>query len=149
MVARIVRISWAACLAVLIATPGLAQEHKAGGLVINLGLMPAWKAMQVDGHREAHSHEFTSQTGSQHVLIVVADQKSGQRIGDARVVVQITDPKGLAQKKSLMRTQAAGMPDYSEVFEFGWTGTYVVQVSVVPKPGAKPVTTRFEVHHSL
>src|SRR5262245_10239091 len=126
MVVRPNRLLWIACLAALIAVPVFAQERKAGGLVINLGLMPAWQAMQVDGHREAHSHEFISRTGSQHVLIVVADEKTGRRIGDAQVVVQVTDPKGVTQKKPLARTQAGGMPDYSEVFEFGWSGTYRV-----------------------
>jgi len=48
-----------------------------------------------------------------------------------------------------MRTRAAGQPDYSEIFEFGWSGSYDVRVSVVPNPGAKPVNTRFTVHHAL
>ena len=149
MVARALLFFWAACLALLIATPGLAQEHKAGGLIINFGLMPAWKAMQVDGHREAHSHEVTSRTGSQHLLVVLTDEKTGARIAGAKVAVLLTDPKGRAQEKALMTTQAAGLVDYSEVFEFGWSGEYRVQVTVVPKAGAKPVTTRFAVSHSL
>ena len=133
----------------LAASPVRADEKTVGTVIVNLGLMPAAQAMQVDGHREAHSHEFTSKTGSQHLLIVVADKQSGKRLGDARVVVEVIDPKGNHEKKALARTQAAGQPDYSEVFEFGWSGSYDVRVSVVPTPGAKPVNTRFTVHHVL
>jgi hypothetical protein len=43
----------------------------------------------------------------------------------------------------------AGVPDYSEVFDFGWSGKYVLRVSVTPKGAAKPVTTRFTVNHYI
>src|ERR1700675_3562232 len=89
------------------AVPGWTQEKTVGGLVINLGLMPAQKAMQVGGHREAHKHEFTSPSASQQLLVVLADKKTGTRIANAQVVVEVTDPKGRAEKKTLMSTQAA------------------------------------------
>jgi len=144
-------MKFACAFAALLLAASLARgdEKTVGNLTINLGLMPAWQAMQVDGHREAHSHEFTSRSGSQHLLIVIADKKTGKRIGDAQVVVEVVDPKGAHQKKLLARTQAAGQPDFSEIFEFGWSGTYRVLVNVTPSGAAKPVTTRFEVHHSL
>ena len=133
----------------LAAIPGWTQEKTVGGLVINLGLMPAQKAMQVGGHSEAHSHEFTSPSASQHLLVVLADKKTGMRMANARVVVEVIDPKGRAEKKTLTSTQAAGLPDYSEIFEFGWTGKYTVRVSVTPTPGAKAVTARFIVNHAV
>jgi hypothetical protein len=143
------RVACAFAALILAASPARADEKTVGNLVVNLGLMPAWQAMQVEGHREAHSHEFVSHSGSQHLLIVVADKATGKRLGEAQVVVEVIDPKGKAEKKKLARTQAAGQPDYSEVFEFGWSGTYSVRVNVVPSPGAKPVNTRFTVHHVL
>jgi hypothetical protein len=133
----------------LAAIPGWTQEKTVGGLVINLGLMPAAKAMQVGGHREAHEHAFTNSTGAEHLLVVVVNAKTGERRGDARVVVEVRDPKGKIERKVLLRTQAAGLPDYSEIFQFGWSGKYTVRVSVTPKPGAKPVEARFTVNHSI
>jgi hypothetical protein len=65
------------------------------------------------------------------------------------VVVEVIDPKGHAEKKPLLRTSAAGMPDYSELFVFGWSGSYVVRVSVAQRKDAKPVKASFSVHHVL
>ncbi|HEY3076813.1 MAG TPA: hypothetical protein VGJ74_16710 [Burkholderiales bacterium] len=138
----------AAALAALLALPASAQQMKTvDGLVINFGLMSAEKAIHAEGHRDAHPDKFPS--GSQHILVTLADEKTGRRIGDAQVEVDLIDPKGKASKKSLLHTSAAGMPDYSELFVFGWSGTYQVRVSVTQGNGAKPVKTSFTVHHAL
>src|SRR5438105_8509415 len=101
--------------------PASAQQMKTvDGLVINFGLMSAEKAIHAEGHRDAHPDRFPS--GSQHILVTLADEKTGRRIGDADVVVEVVDPKGKAAKKPMLHTSAAGMPDYSELFVFGWTG---------------------------
>jgi hypothetical protein len=138
----------AAALAALLALPASAQQMKTvDGLVINFGLMSAEKAVHAEGHRDAHPEKFPS--GSQHVLVTLADAKTSRRIGDAQVEVDVVDPKGKTSKKALLHTSAAGMPDYSELFVFGWSGTYQVRVNVSQGKGAKPVKTRFTVHHVL
>lgn len=131
----------------LVSAAALAQQKTVEGLIINLGVMPAAQAMRVDGHRDMHPEKFPS--GSQHILVTLADAKTGSRIGDAQVLVEIKDPNGRVFKKPLLRTQAAGMPDYSELFEFGWNGKYSVRVSVTPKPGAKPIRATFTLNHSI
>ncbi|HSN34671.1 MAG TPA: hypothetical protein VLU41_18400, partial [Ideonella sp.] len=81
-----------ALLAALVALPAAAQQVKTvDGLVINLGLMPAGKAVQAEGHRDAHPDKFPS--GSQHVLITLTAAASGRRIGDAAVEVELVDPR--------------------------------------------------------
>jgi len=146
-----VRRALAAAFAALAlsATASFGQEKTAGGLVINLGLMTAAKAMQVDGHREAHEHAFTNSIASEHLLVTIEDAKTKRRIGDARVVVYVKDPKGKVESRPLLRTQSAGLADYSEIFQFGWTGKYEVRVVVTPAADAKPVEARFAVEHSL
>lgn len=141
---------WAAVIALaLTTTTSLGQEKSVGGLIINLGLMTAAKAMQVDGHREAHAHAFTNSSAAEHLLVTIEDVKTKQRIGDARVVVEVTDPKGKVESRPLLRTQSAGLPDYSEIFQFGWSGKYEIRVMVTPKPNAKPIEARFSVDHSI
>jgi hypothetical protein len=130
----------------LVSAGASAEQRTVDGMTINLGVMPAAHAMRVDGHGDRHPEKFPS--GSQHILIALADAKTGSRIGDALVVVEIKDPKGHAFRKPLLRTQAAGLPDYSELFEFGWSGKYSVRVSVTPKPGAKPVEAHFTLNHA-
>jgi hypothetical protein len=131
----------------LVSAGAAAQQKTVGGMVINLGVMPAAQAMRVDGHRDLHPEKFP--TGSQHVLVALADAKTGGRIGDAQVLVEVKDPKGRTFKKALLRTHSAGMPDYSELFEFGWSGKYSVRVSVTPKPGVKPIEATFNLSHSI
>lgn len=145
---RIYRLFVVAAASLLPAFPAVAQqEAKVDGLVIEFGVMPADKAVHALGHSEAHPQKFPS--GSQHLLITLAEEKSGRRIGDADVVIEVVDPKGMTAKKTLLHTSAAGMPDYSELFIFGWSGTYSVRVNVTSWAGAKPVKTSFTVHHQI
>jgi hypothetical protein len=140
--------SVAMVLVALTASAAWAQEKTVGGVVINLGLMTAAKAMKVDGHREAHEHAFTGASSAEHLLVTISDAKTGRRISDAEVLVEVEDPKGKIERHPLLRTQSAGLPDYSEIFQFGWTGNYAIRVIVTPKPGAKAIETRFTVGHS-
>ncbi len=139
---------FAAALAMLVAVSASAQQAKTvDGLLINFGLMSADQAIHAQGHRDAHPEKFPS--GSQHILITLTDEKTAKRIGDADVVLEVIDPKGKAERKPLLHTSAAGMQDYSELFVFGWSGNYVVRVSVFQRKDAKPVKTSFTVHHAL
>jgi hypothetical protein len=128
-------------------TPVAAQQSKTvGGLIINFGLMPAEIALRADGHRDAHP--LHPPGGSQHFLITLDDEKSGARIGDAEVAVEVTDPHGRVDKKALLHTQSGGCPDYSELFVFGWSGEYSIRVTIT-RPAAKPIETRFKVNHTI
>jgi hypothetical protein len=49
----------------------------------------------------------------------------------------------------MLRTQGGGLPDYSELFEFRWSGDYSIRIIVTPRGGAKPIETRFVVHHAV
>jgi hypothetical protein len=50
--------------------------------------------------------------------------------------------------KPMLHTQAGGLPDYSELFTFGWSGEYKIRV-VVKRPGVAPIETGFTVHHAV
>src|SRR5690349_10387273 len=140
-------LAFLAMAALVAVAPALAQEKTVNGLVINLGLMPAEKAVHAVGHAEAHPQTFPS--GSQHILIMVADAKSHKPIGDATVVVAVRSPDGAIEEKPLLHTQAAGVPDYSELFVFGASGTYLLHVKIMPGHGRASTETSFTVHHSL
>jgi hypothetical protein len=144
------RVSIAVAVTALAVASTLAHAQQAktvGGLVINFGLMPAELAVGAAGHRDAHPAH--PPPGSQHVLVTLDDQKTGKRIGDAEVAIEVTDPRGRVEKKPLLHTQAGGLPDYSELFEFGWSGQYVLRVLVTLKPGAAPIEARFSVNHAI
>jgi hypothetical protein len=107
--------------AALAATPAAAQQEKVvDGLVVNLGLMSAEKAVHAEGHRDAHPATFPS--GSQHVLITLVEAN--------------------------LHTQAAGLADYSELFRFGSAGRYSLRVKISP-PQGKRTETVFTVNHQI
>lgn len=129
-------------------TPAVAQQSRAvGGLIVNFGLVRAEIAMGAAGHSDAHPAHPPS--GSQHLLITLDDEKSGRRVGDAEVVIEVTDPHGRVDRKPLLHTQAGGLPDYSELFRFAWPGKYSIRVIITLQPGAKPIETLFIVNHSI
>jgi hypothetical protein len=144
--------SWVVALALLgIAlawAPAAAQHSKTvGGFMVNLGIVSAELALSAEGHRDAHPLHPPS--GSQHLLVTLDEVTSGKRIGNAEVAIEVTDPHGRVEKKPLLHTQSGGLPDYSELFVFGWSGEYSIRVIITPGPGAKPVETRFAVNHTI
>lgn len=129
-------------------SPAGAQESKTvAGYVVNFGIMPAELALRAEGHREMHP--LHPPPGSQHLLITLDEAKSGKRVGDADVVIEVTDPKGHVEKKPLLHTQSGGLADYSELFVFNWSGEYAIRVIITPQSGAKPIETRFTVRHVI
>lgn len=133
--------------AALAAAPACAQQEKVvDGLVVNLGLMSADKAVHAEGHRDAHPATFPS--GSQHVLVTVVEAKSHRRIGNATVIVAVRGPNGTVEEKPLLHTQAAGLADYSELFRFSSAGRYSLRVKIAP-PQGKRTETVFTVNHQI
>lgn len=137
----------AALCAALVAAPVAAQQMKTvGGVVVNIGIISAIAAEHADTQHGVHKGGHGS--GMEHVVVSLAEEKSGARIGDADVTIEVKTPKGSVQKKPALLMVTAGYPDYSEVFDFGWSGSYVVRVSVKRK-AAKPIEAVFTVNRVI
>lgn len=137
----------AALSAALVAAPAAAQQMKTvGGVVVNIGIISAIAAEHADARHGVHKGGHGS--GVEHVVVSLAEEKSGARIGDADVTIEVKTPKGSVQKKPALPMVTAGYPDYSEVFDFGWSGSYVVRVSVKRK-AAKPIEAVFTVNRVI
>lgn len=140
-------VAWCVMIALVWAPAAAQQSSTVAGFIVNFGIVPAAVALRADGHRDAHPTNPPG--GSQHLLITLDDEKSGKRIGDAEVVIEVTDPHGRVEKKPLLHTQGGGLSDYSELFVFSWSGEYSIRVIITPRAGAKPIETRFTVHHTV
>jgi hypothetical protein len=137
----------AALGAALVAAPVAAQQMKTvGGVSVNIGIISAIAAEHADARHGVHKGGHGS--GMEHVVVSLAEEKSGARIGDADVTIEVKTPKGSVQKKPALLMVTAGYPDYSEVFDFGWSGSYVVRVSVKRK-AAKPIEAVFTVNRVI
>jgi hypothetical protein len=134
-------------LCVLASGAAWADHQKvAQGLVINLGIVPAAKLAQFPV--EAATHGGRLPGGAQHLLVSLSDGKSGAHVQAAKVTVELRDPKGAVQKKDLVLGRTGEIPDYSEIFIFGWSGKYRVRVTVEPKDG-KPFRADFTWSHQV
>lgn len=137
-----------ALTASLTAFPVAAQQMRAvGGLVVNMGITSALDAEHVDAQHGVHKGGHGS--GMEHVIVTLTDDRDGGRVADADVTIEVRMPNGKVQRKPAMAMITAGFPDYSEVFDFGWSGTYVVRVMVSRKPAAKPVEAVFTVRRAF
>ena len=144
---RIVGVVVAAALCAMAALPVSAQTQKTvNGLVVNIGIMGSIDAEHTDAQHGVHKGSHGS--GTQHILVSLAEEKGGARVGDAQVSIEVKNPKGVVQKKPLMPMMTAGYPDYSEVFDFAWSGKYQLRV-LIQRKGARPVETSFTVNHVI
>jgi len=123
------------------------QTQTVNGIIVNFGIVPAEVALQADGHADAHP--ANPPHGSQHLLITLDDEKTHQRIADAEVLVEVTDPRGHVQAKPMLHTQSRGLADYSELFLFSWSGDYSIRAIVKRTPPLQSFTAKFMVHHEI
>jgi len=138
----------AALAAAVVACPVSAQQMKTvAGIVVNIGIMNAIAVEHVDAQHGVHKGGHGA--GMEHIVVALAEEKGGARIADAEVAIEVKNPRGVMQKKVALPMVTAGYPDYSEVFDFAWSGNYTVSVLIKRKGAAKPVEARFTVNRSL
>lgn len=135
-------------VAALAALPVAAQQmNTIGGMVVNIGIVTAIEAEHLDARHGMHKGGHGS--GAEHIVVALAEKNGAARIADAEVTIEVRDPKGVVQKKPAMSMMTAGYPDYSEVFDFGWSGKYVVRVLIKRKGMSKAVETTFTVNRVI
>ena len=138
----LLRIAVAGLTAGLFAMPSCAEHRKVvDGVAINIGVVPATQLLRADPYERA-IHRTAAADATHHVVVAVANAQTGDAIGDARVTLELVDPRGGTQRKPLVRGEPGGAPDYSEMFRFGWAGEYRLRVTV-ERAGASPVKTVF------
>lgn len=134
--------------AVLVSAPSSAQQAKTvADVTIRLGLVSALEAEHVDAQHGMHKGGHGS--GMEHLVVSLADPATGSYIANADVVVEVRDPKGKVQSKSLRGMITAGFPDYSEVFDFGWSGKYTIRVTILRQGVAGPLKASFIHNHVI
>lgn len=135
--------------ALLLAGPAIAEHRKlVGDTVINIGIVPA-RALQDDvAERQQHGPALDG-SGRQHLVVSTADAVTGRPVPAGEVVVRVQDPKGRIEERKLVAAAQNGVPEYSGVFRFGWSGTYHLQVRVSPPEPATPTVADFAWTHAI
>ena len=128
-------------LALLGGSPGvLAQDeghaHVIDGVAVYLGVIPA--ELISNGYaKQSAEHQMHGGVPSgdhwHHVMVVIYDDATGQRIANASVVAQVWSPEVVnlpIQKKPLEPMSIAGADAYGNYFHMPGTGTYLVKVEI-------------------
>ena len=134
--------------AVLVSAPATAQQAKTvADVTIRFGLVTALEAEHVDAQHGVHKGGHES--GMEHLVVSLADTRTGAHIAGAKVLVELVDPKGRVVTRALQAMITFGYPDYSEVFNFGWTGKYVIRMTILLKGSAAPLKATFVHNHFI
>lgn len=138
-------------LLMLSVSPAQAAQEKhqvtVGGVIVNIGIVPAGQARALAG--EAEKHAGAQLSGAQHLVVSLTDAKTGSHLSGAQVSVEVKDPRGKVQKKPLPEAVTAGVPDYSGIFVFGWSGKYAIKVTFKPKGSKRSLSTTLSWTHSI
>jgi hypothetical protein len=135
--------------ALLLAGPALAEHRKlVGDTVINIGVVPARTLLDDVAERQQHGSALEG-SGRQHLVVSPVDVGTGRPVPAAEVVVRVQDPKGRVEERKLVPAAQNGVPEYSGVFRFGWSGTYRLQVRVSPPAPAALTVADFAWTHAI
>lgn len=73
--------------------------------------------------------------GTHHLLIHLEDEKTGEIISDASVMVHIHNPDGTKVSKILEPMTISGRTNFGNYFAFSDMGNYHIEVMITPEKG--------------
>lgn len=132
-------------LVCIFAMPVFAQEQVVDNFTINFGII-SWEQIQKGmtekpaSHTEEYHYRMAREMatmhggggkGTHHILVVLADKKTGRRVSTADVRVKVID-RLRRQKEETVRLQPMtmdGFPGFGEFVEIGFSGAYIFKVS--------------------
>ncbi|WP_028990489.1 carboxypeptidase regulatory-like domain-containing protein [Thermithiobacillus tepidarius DSM 3134] len=123
---------------------GAPHEHEktVDGLTVRIGLSPARAARQTEPGTAAHGRPLV-QRGRQHLVVSLADARSGTPIRNAHVTAEVEDPLRNKQRKRLSPMATTGLSDYSGYFRFDMPGRYRIRVTVLQPGRTQPQAVLF------
>ena len=132
----------------LFAASGWAQvpgEKIAGGIVVRIGIASSEQlSSRPPGHAEGKMHPSQSRPGRDHMVISLADERSGKRIEDAKVTASVSRSGVDHVNRPLERMDAPGTVSYGGYFDLRPPGPYRIRIEIV-RPGlGMPVAAEFE-----
>lgn len=119
-----------------------AQEKVVDHYSVRLGLM-SWESIQagIDGeplslsaYQRKMAKEMTEMhggggEGNYHVLVVIDDRDSGQRIKDAEVEIVVSTKKSQGEAATLERMEMGGFAGYGGYIRFNFEEPYTIRIS--------------------
>ena len=143
------RATWAAALvAASIAGPLQAQvpgQKSVDGIVVRIGIVDAKQvAKHATGHAETGMHGAKKGSGGDHVVVSLADERSGQFIREAEVWLAV-DRSGVGHVRQKLEPMAMpDAPSFGGWLDLRQPGPYRITVEV-SRPGVpRRILARFD-----
>lgn len=122
------------------------QQQSVGDMRINIGVATAGWAGRFPQEHVTHPN-LGRPGGNHHLLVSLADAKTGAPVADADVRADVRCPDGLVQSKRLEARITDGVPDHSALFDMNEPGLYRITVYVKTPAHAKPLVAKFTWTH--
>lgn len=113
------------------------------GVIVNVGWISAADAAKFEAERGLHRSHLHKK-GVYHLVVTLADARSGNPIKNATVTAVIDDPFDRMQRKLLKKAETAGFTDYSDYYEFSGVGRYFLNLEIILEGQATPLKARFQ-----
>ena len=113
------------------------------GVIVNVGWISAADAAKFEAERGLHRSHLHKK-GVYHLVVTLADARSGNPIKNATVTAVIDDPFDRMQRKLLKKAETAGFADYSDYYEFSGVGRYFLNLEIILEGQATPLKARFQ-----
>lgn len=139
-------IAGAAVSLALAASAQVPGEKAVGGIVFRIGLARAEQihSGHPEGHEERSMHQPSAARERDHLVVSLADQRTGKLIDDAAVNVSISRMGTDHVSRKLERMQTGGMVSYGDYFDLSAPGPYVIRVEVRRPGTTTPAMAQFD-----
>lgn len=126
----------------------LGQHQVVGDIEIFYGMTPAAeiRARPADAPERTMHGGVPSGKGQHHLLVMLFDKESKQRIQDAEVWASVGEI-GLSTSRKKLQPMASGTMGYGNYFRMDNPGRYRVRVEIKRPDMAKPVRADFDYVH--
>lgn len=119
-------------------------EKTAGGILFRIGLAgPETVAQHSARHAETGMHGNRPRSGMDHVVVVLADARSGERISDAVVSLELDRPGADHVRREMDRMEVQGAASYGAYVDLRQKGPYRIRIRAARPGHSVPAETQF------
>ena len=140
------RLLSALALAASVAAPAHAETSQTvDAYTIHLGVVPA---ESMEGHEPGHPERAMHggkpfRHGQYHVMIVILETATGNRVTNARVVARVSEPGLAPMQKKLEPMEISGAMSFGNYFAMGAGGPYSIKLAIELPAAKRKLDTEF------
>ncbi len=119
-------------------------EKTVDGVIVRIGVAPAEQIMALPAGRAEHKMHTDHGGGPDHLVVALADARTGARIEKASVTVSISRMGMESGQQRLERMEAPGATSWGGYFDLRAAGPYLIHVVVTTPGNPAPIVAEFD-----